>query len=85
MRHQAELAEKERAAEKAFVDNLAANDAEKSDMTPEEHELVDALLRKMKPDRYRAILEKAIKDRNLSPDDEQKAREIMEEIIRQSL
>lgn len=85
MKHEAKLAKMEREAELRFARKASEQDQEGYDMSDDERELVDALLAKIKPDRYRVILEKTIREQNLGPEDEDKARAIMEEIINQSL
>jgi hypothetical protein len=85
MKHEAELAEMERAAEMRHATKAFENEEVKSDLTEEERELVDALLAKMKPDRYRAILEKTIREQNFTGADEAKARQILDELIKRSL
>jgi hypothetical protein len=85
MKHEAKLAKMEREAEMQHAIKASTQEEHVMGLTDDERELVDAMLAKMKPDRYRAILEKAIKDQNLSAADEERARQIMEELINRSL
>jgi len=83
--HEAELAGMEREAELRFAKKTLDEGNETAELSQDEHELVDALIAKMKPDKYRALLEKTIKEQNFTGVRKEKAIELMEELIKKSL
>lgn len=85
LQHEARLADMERKSEMQHARVASKPEEKRPDLSQDEQELAEALLAKLKPDRYRALLEKTIKEQNLSTADEERAYQVMEELIRQSL